>query len=181
MANDDEKQLDQLDHELKQFLDWQKSQAMNGYTIANLMAQQNQFQVELRAEMRQRLQSQDIKIAGQDNKISNVNGRLAAVETDNDNIHRTLDLHGTALIAVKRRVRSGPEDTEMDTGVHQLALIQHRLAQQEEARKNSERVKADDVVWWKRSIIMWVVGAFAFVATTAVTILVTLAIIGKAR
>ena len=154
-----------VDDDLKQFLQWTQQQAREGYTIANLMLRQEQFQGEIRRS-----------VAGLGGQITHLNGRLAAVETDNKDLRVVLDEHGAALVAIKRRVRHGPHDEEMDTGVHQISAIQQRLAEQERKRNESERVKAEDSVWWKRSVIMWVVGGFGFVATTVLTVLVTIAI-----
>ncbi len=154
-----------VDDEVQQFLQWNAQQAREGYTIANLMLRQEQFFTEVR-----RLST------SQGEQIRGLNGRVSAIESDNIDIHGLLDQHGAAIVAIKRRVRQGPHDQEMDTGVHQLAAIQERLAEQERKRRDSERVRAEDVVWWKRSIIGWVAGAVGVVITSLVTVLITLAV-----
>lgn len=154
-----------VDDDLQQFLQWTQQQAREGYTIANLMLKQEQFQGEIRRA-----------VSGLGGQITHLNGRVSAIETDNKDLRVVLDEHGAALVAIKRRVRHGPHDEEMDTGVHQITAIQQRLAEQERKRNESERVKAEDSVWWKRSIIMWVVGGLGFLVTTVLTVLVTIAI-----
>lgn len=154
-----------IDDDLQQFLDWTQQQAREGYTIANVMLRQEQFMTEIRRT-----------VNGMSGQIVHLNGRLAEVETDQQELRNVVDAHGAAIVAIKRRVRHGPHDEEMDTGVHQLTAIQLRLAEQERKRNESERVKAEDSVWWKRSVIMWVVGGLGFVLTTVFTVLVTIAI-----
>ena len=164
-----------VDNEIEQFLAWSASQAREGYTIANLMLRQEQFFI----EMRSRANAQDSKIHGQDTKFHNLNGRVSELENSRDELYGIVGEHGTALVAVKRRIRTGPHDQEMDTGVHQLVAIQQRLAEQERKRSESERVRAEDVVWWKRTIIQVVFGIIAWVTATALTVLITLAIAGN--
>jgi CHASE3 domain sensor protein len=154
-----------VDDDLQQFLQWHAMQAREGYTIANMMARQEQFFTEIRNIAK-----------GQAQQIHHLNGRVSDVERETEEIRRTVDEHGHALVAIKRRVRTGPDDQEMSTGVHQLAAIQQRLAEQEQKRRDSERVKAEEVVWWKRSIIGWVAGGVGVIITSLVTVLITLAI-----
>ena len=158
-----------VDDDLKQFLEWNAMQAREGYTIANMMARQEQFFTEMRRV-----------VNGQGEQIRHLNGRVSEVETDNKDLRLIVDEHTVAIGAIKRRVRNGPHDEEMDTGVHQLAAIQARLAEQEQKRRDSERIKAEDVVWWKRSIIGWVAGAMGVVITSLLTVLITLAIANSA-
>lgn len=153
------------ENDVKEFLTWNANQAREGYTIANMMTRQEFFFGEVTRTLN-----------GFRDQISHLNGRTSDLESDNENIHSRLDHHGAAIIAIKRRVRLGPQDQEMDTGVHELAAIQQRLAEQEKKRSESERVKAEDVVWWKRTIIQAAFGALAFIATTVFTVLVTLAL-----
>lgn len=158
-----------VDDDLKQFLQWTQQQASEGYTIANLMLRQEQFMGEIRRS-----------VTGLGGQITHLNGRVSTVETDNKDLRGVLDEHGAAIVAIKRRVRHGPHDEEMDTGIHQIAAIQQRLAEQERKRNESERVKAEDSVWWKRSIIMWIVGGLGFLATTVLTVIITIAIANSA-
>ena len=159
-----------VDDDLKQFLAWKAEEHREGYTIANMMLRQEQFMGEVRRA-----------ITGQADQIRNLNGRVAAVEVDSKDIRLIVDEHTVAIGAIKRRVRNGPHDEEMDTGVHQLAAIQARLAEQEQKRRDSERAKAEEVVWWKRSIIGWVAGAIGVVITSLLTVLITLAIANSTR
>lgn len=154
-----------VDDDIEQFLQWHSQQAKDGYTIANLMLQQEQFRSEVRRFM-----------GGITGQVNHLNERMSQAETNHDDLRGIVDEHTVALSAIKRRVRNGPQDTEMDTGVHQIAAIQHRLAEQEAKRRDSERVAAENIVWWKRSIIGWVAGAVGVVVTSLVTVLVTLAI-----
>jgi hypothetical protein len=165
-----------VDDEVKQFLDWSAQQAREGYTIANLMLKQEQFMGEVRRAQEHFMADVSRLIHGQNDQIRHLNGRVSAVETDNHDIRATVDAHGMALVAIKRRVRTGPHDDEMDTGVHQLAAIQQRLADQEQKRRDSERVKNEEQTWWKRSIIGWVAVGFGFIATQLITVLITMAI-----
>ncbi len=158
-----------VDDDLKQFLEWNAMQAREGYTIANMMARREQFFGEIR-----------LAIKGHGEQIRHLNGRVSEVEADTKDIRLIVDEHTVTLSAIKRRVRNGPNDEEMDTGVHQLAAIQARLAEQEQKRRDSERVKAENVVWWKRSIIGWVAVGFGFIATQLITVLITMAIANSA-
>lgn len=167
---------ERVDDDLKQFLAWNAQQAREGYTIANLMLRQEQFMGEVRRSQEHFMVEMGRLVHGQNDQIRNINGRIAAVETDNADIHSQLDAQGVALVAIKRRVRTGPHDDEMDTGVHQLAAIQQRLAEQEQRRRDSERVKNEEQTWWKRSVIGWVAGGIGVIITSLVTVLITLAI-----
>lgn len=154
-----------VDDDIEQFLQWHSNQAREGYTIANLMLQQEQFRTEVRRFMS--------GVAGQ---VTHLNERVSQVETNHDELRDIVDEHTVSLQAIKRRVRNGPNDSEMDTGVHQIAAIQARLAEQEQKRRDSERVQAENVVWWKRSIIGWVAGAVGVIITSLLTVLITLAV-----
>lgn len=154
-----------VNDELQAFLAWNKAQVNEGYTIANLFLRQEQLATELR-----------VMVQGQNTQLHNLNARVSDGEVEREQIHARLDHHGAAIIAIKRRVRNGNDDEEMDTGQFDLAAIQRRVAEQERKRADSERAQADNQVWWKRSIIMWVVGGFGVVATALFTVLVTLAI-----
>ncbi len=154
-----------VDDDIKQFLEWNAMEARKGYTIANMMSRQEIFFSEIRT-----------LIEGHGRQIVHLNGRIAEVEREMTELRQTVGEHGYALVAIKRRVRHGPDDQEMDTGVHQLAAIQARLAEQEQKKRESERVKAEDVIWWKRSIIGWVAGGIGVIITSLVTVLITLAI-----
>lgn len=154
-----------VDNDLQQFLEWNAAQTREGYTIANLMLRQDAFFHEVRRN-----------IKGHDHQIHHLNGRVADVENGGKDLQRIVDEHTVAIRAIKRRIRAGSQDDEMDTGVHQLEALQERLAVQEQKRRDSERVKADEQVWWKRTIIMWVAGILGVVATSLLTVLVTMAI-----
>ena len=158
-----------VDDDLQAFLEWTAQQNRDGYTIANVMLRQEQFMSEVRRGL-----------TGQGEQIRHLNGRVAVTEAEVKDLRTTTDEHGAALVAVKRRLRTGPQDEEMDTGVHQLAAIQARLAEQEQKRRDSERVKAEEQAWWKRSIIGWVAGAVGVIITSLVTVLITLAIANSA-
>jgi hypothetical protein len=154
-----------INDELQAFLAWNQQQVAEGYTIANVMLAQKQFEGEIRGI-----------VSGLKTQILSVNGRVSDLETDRESVHTRLDHHGAAIIAIKRRVRHGADDDEMDTGQFDLKAIQTRLAEQEKKRAESERVRSDDQVWWKRSIIMWLVGGFGVVAVTLLSVLITMAI-----
>lgn len=153
-----------LDRELKEYLEGEKRSRREGYTIANVLVQ----------------------VAALGRSVNGMNLRLSALEADRDDVHDRLDTqaatltrHAASIVAIKRRVRRDDNDEEMDTGQYDLEEIKRELASIRQKKADSERAKAEDVVWWKRSIIMWVIGGFAFIATTTITILVTLAIIGR--
>lgn len=154
----------ELDRELKAYLEAEKRSKRDGYTIANVL----------------------MRVDALVRTVNGVNLRVSALEADRDDVHDRLDTqaatltkHAASIVTIKRRIRRDANDEEMDTGQYDLDEIKRELASIRQKKADSERAKAEDVVWWKRSIIMWVVGGFAFIATTTITILVTLAIVGK--
>ncbi len=141
---------------LQEFLDWHANQRAQGFTTANVLASMHELQRSMR----------------------HLGGRVAQLEEREDAQDERLDSHGAAIVIIKRRLRQDANDDEMDTGQFDVAAVKRELEEAKQRRLDSERVKAEDQTWWKRSVIMWVVGAFAFVATTTVSILITLAIVG---
>lgn len=150
-----------LDRVLRDFLEEDRRAKAEGHTIANVRLEVHELAKGLRG----------------------VNARVAAIEVDHDDIHDTLDLYGAKITSVtsdvakiKRRLRRDGDDEEMDTGRFDVEEIKRELAETRKRRADSERAKKDEIVWWKRSLITWTLGVLGFVATTAVTILITLAI-----
>ena len=143
-----------LDEQLRQFLRSTTNDRREGNTLANVRAELHQIQLVQRG----------------------LSGRVAGHDAELEEVHNRLDHHGAALVVVKRRLRSGEHDEEMDTGRYDLGAIRREV---EAARaRESKRVQAetDQIVWWKRSIIMWVVGGLGAVSLALMVALVTLAI-----
>ncbi len=159
--------MDKAQEELEAFLRWHDQQQRGGYTIANVLSRQEHFHGEMRRT-----------VGGLVDQIRHLNGRVASAENEIIDLRTGFDEHTSALVAIKRRIRNGPHDEEMDTGVHNLAALQARLAEQEKARDKETRAKEEEQTWWKRSVIMWLVGGLGFIAATTITILLTLAIVG---
>lgn len=154
-----------VDAELRDFLQWTEQQKRDGFTLANLFLKFDAFEKQAKSER-----------DGFRDQIRGLSARTADLENDRDNIHERMDHHGYAIVAIKRRLRNGSDDPEMDTGTFDLVAIQKRLVDQEKKRADSERVRAEDQVWWKRSIIMWLVGGLGALAMMLLTIIITLAI-----
>ena len=157
----DKKELSALDERLERFLKSFDEDKERGYTIANLYMEVKQFKNEQQRH-RARLEYLDSRI---DEHTDRINGH-----------DERLDAHGNALIHIKRRLRTDEHDKEMTTGNFDLAAIQREVEDQKIKRMNSERAKAEETIWWKRQIILWIMAGFGFIAVTTITILITLAI-----
>ena len=145
-----------LDKGLQEFLAWNAEQRANGFTTANVLASMHELTRSVRM-LSGRVAEHDIRLGEHDDR---------------------LDSHGAAIVIIKRRLRQDSNDDEMDTGQFDVAAVKRELAEAKQRRMDSERAKAEDQTWWKRSVIMWVVGALGVVVTTLLTVLVTLAIAG---
>ena len=145
-----------LDADLQAFLAFNTEQQRAGFTIANVLVAQNNLQTAMR--------HLGARVAEHDTRLSEHDERL--------------DEHGAAIVTIKRRLRQDSHDDEMDTGNFDVAAVKRELAEAKQKRLDSERAKADDHTWWKRSVIMWIVGALGVIVTTLLTVLVTLAISG---
>lgn len=153
-----------IDRQLEAYLREEEKARRKGYTIENVLLQQQALA----------------------NSIKGINARVSGLEADRDVVHDTLDNHGAQLVkaaaeilTIKRRVRTGPEDEEMSTGRFNVEEIQRELSEMKKRKADSERAKAEEIVWWRRSLIGWGIGVLAFVATTALTILITMAVINS--
>ena len=64
------------------------------------------------------------------------------------------DRHGRNIAAIKQHIDMSP-DSALDSGLHVVEDLKKELA-----RKNEESL------WWKRSVVKWIVAGVAWVATT---------------
>lgn len=153
-----------LDLQLSEYLDAERRSRAEGHTIANVR----------------------IEVHELSRTIKGINARVAALEVGQDDVHDRLDTHAAKIthhaaeiVTIKRRIRSGDDDEEMSTGRFDVEEIKRELAAVRQSRKDSERAKSEEITWWKRSLIGWVALAMGFVASTAITVLITLAILGR--
>lgn len=160
-----------LDADLRAYLDEQKRAKGEGHTIQSLRLEVHENSRLTRNAM---------------GMIHGMNARIAVLESNHGELQSLTEEHGTKLVhhaaelvTIKRRLREGDDDQEMATGRFDVEEIKRELEEVKKRRLESERVRAEEVVWWKRSIIMWVVGALAFVATSTITVLITMAIYGR--
>lgn len=165
-----ESSKEQLDASLAEYLSQQSDDKKNGYTIAGLYLKFHEF-------------ARTLKVHTHD--IEGLKAREVVRDERVEEAHDRLDAHRQAIVVVKRRLRhSGGEsvpsefDEEMDTGSFDIAAIKREVDEQRSKRLMSERARAEDTQWWKRTIIMWLAGGLGFVAVTAITILLTMAISG---
>jgi hypothetical protein len=155
--------MTEMDEQLKAYLDWKNLERREGFTIANVMAKFHQFEVAQRQH--------GARLDGHD-------ARFEAYDARFDVHEERLDRHGAAIVIIKRRLRTSDDDDDMDTGQFSVADVRRELEEAKRRRLESDRAKAEDQTWWKRSVIMWVVGGLGFIAATTITILMTLAIVG---
>lgn len=157
---------EELNRKLQAFLKSFEDDKRNNNTIANVRLEIHQFQ----------------------SRMKRAESKIESLMQDRENIHERieghdfrLDAHGTALIQIKRRLRTDEHDAEMTTGNFDISAIQREIEENRQKRLNSERAKAEETQWWKRTIIMWVAAALGFVAVTTITILITMAIANSSQ
>lgn len=155
--------MTELDERLSEYLEEDRRARAQGHTIANVLTE----------------------VHGLTKTVRGMNARISALEVDREDVHDRIDTHAAKLthhaseiVTIKRRLRRDDNDEEMDTGRFDVEEIKRELAAVRQRRQDSERAKADEIVWWKRSLIGWLMAVLGFVATTAITILITLAIVG---
>ncbi len=147
----------ELDAQLRAFLEHNSRDQRNGNTIANVRSEMHQLQVSFRG----------------------MNGRVSSLETNLEEVNSRLDNHGASIVVLKRHARkNGADDDrdELDTGNYDLESIRREVERARARESLRVRAETENVVWWKRSIIMWVVGSLGVIAVTLFTALVTLAI-----
>lgn len=152
-----------LDRQLQEFLAASQAEREQGHTIANLRVEMHQFKIGLRTL---------------EGTVLSQGGLLSHMRERQERMHERQDHQGAAIVIIKRRLRDGEDDDEMDTGQFDVAAVRHELEEQRRRRLDSERVKADDHTWWKRTLILWVVGALGALALITLSALVTLAVSG---
>ncbi len=132
----------------------------------------------------------EISLANLTMEVKQYHSRLARVEAAQrhsildhqalvervDGHDERLDSHGGAIILLKRRVRTGDDDKEMQTGKFDLQGIQREVEEQKAKRLHSERVKAEQLQWWHRQIFLWAGGGVGAICIVLLTVLITLAI-----
>lgn len=160
-----------LDADLRDYLAEQKRARVEGNTISSLRLEVHESTRLVRSAM---------------GIIHGMNARLSAVEINLRDLTESNEEHGAKLVhhaaeivTIKRRLRRDPEDEEMATGRFDVKEIQREVQELQAKRMVSERARADEVIWWKRTIVLWIAGILAFVATSTITILITMAIAGK--
>jgi hypothetical protein len=159
----------ELDRSLEAYLKQQSDDKQKGYTIAHLHTQMHEFLITVRRHER---------------KLDGHEGDIEELQRDRDEANNRLDAHRDGILGIKRVLKTSGHGVdqefreEMDTGNFDLASIRREVADQKAKRLHSERVKAEEVTWWKRNLISLVLGAFGVVATALFSILITLAIAG---
>jgi hypothetical protein len=156
---------DWLNAELESYLQDMKTAKERGDTIKNL-----------RAEIR-------IAIITFQTSLKAVMGEVAQLASNHEQTNRFVEelavmvrAHNKLITTLRRRAKTGPDDVEMSTGSFNVAELQRELELSRTRRLESDRVKADEHTWWKRTIILWVVGGSGAVVLIALSALVTLAI-----
>lgn len=172
-----------LDKTLAEYLAQVAEDKRRGFTVAGLYMQMHEVLRGFKSLARRYDELSDRQDRS-DEQSDELRGRI-------DEAHNRLDMHRSAIVILKRARQvpasevepgrgSRPEiefsHVELDTGSFDIAAIQREVQEQKLKRLNSERVKADEHVWWKRTLIMWLGGSIGFVVVTAVTILITLAL-----
>lgn len=163
-----------LDSTLQEFLSQQGEDKRLGYTMANLHAQMHEF---LRT------------VHGHTREIAGLKSREEEHIERVEQAHDRLDAHRNAIVGVKRHLRHLPatstvrsesefDKDELNTGNFDIAALTREVNEQRSKRLNSERVKAEEITWWKRNLISLVLGVVGVVATALFSILITLAIAG---
>lgn len=160
-----------LDARLSEYLDDANAQKSRGHTIANLSMGVFQLGIEVRNAL--------ARLAGAEALLGKHGAHLARHDDEIGEVRERLDEHGHAIRQLKRRNRQGPDDEEMQTGQFDVAAIKRQVDEQERQRRESLRARAEDRVWWKRTIVMWAAGGIGAVALTLLSILLTLAVTRK--
>ncbi len=160
----------ELDKTLSEFLDDHVKDKRKGYTLANLFAEMNEYRKEQTRLVR---------------RVTDLEESSGERDERTEEAHDRLDAHRGAIVAVKRHLRHvAPKDNaefdeEMDTGKFDVVAIEREVRDLRARRINSDRVKAEEITWWKRNIISLVIGVLGFVAATAITVLITIAVRSK--
>ena len=106
-------------------------------------------------------------------KVEFAISQLNEVNSRVDHIEHRLDRHGREIRAIKERIEY---DGELDTGQHSIEAIQKEVERQRTEHDMERRAKQDEVVWWKRQITMWVVGAIGFLIIQVVGVIISVAL-----
>lgn len=110
-----------------------------------------------------------LKIEQMGTQIQEVLERVGYLE------HR-VDRHGREIRAIKKRI---DYEGEIDTGQHDVTQLQKELERQRMQHDAEQRAKADEVVWWKRQITMWVVAGVGFIIVQVLSVLISIALSAK--
>lgn len=107
-------------------------------------------------------------------ELKSISARQKEDRSEIGHLRVRVDRHGREIKALKGIAKY---DGELDTGQHDVAEIQREVELQLMRKRVAEHEKNDgEIVWWKRSIVQWIVGAIAFCIVQAITVLIALAI-----
>lgn len=153
-----------VEDSLHEFLQWTERERREGYTIANVLLAMDV----LAKQSREAIKTLDTKVERQ----------RAECQSAMEGVKERLDEHQTRILRITRRVRTGTHDFEMDTGNFDLVDIQKEMAAQRSKRADSERVKQENAVWWKRTFVLWIAALLATFLVAVATYVTSLAISG---
>ena len=125
-----------LDHKLKEYLAQASLDRHNGRTLGKVME----------------------KISDVQKEVTELKEEVAELRDALDEGKKRSDRHGREIKVLKSLVRY---EGETDTGQHRLDLIQHEVERQRVEHEAERKAKAEEVVWWRRQIVTWIVAAVA--------------------
>ncbi len=151
----------ELDDRLKSFLDDAHREKTAGFTLANLA----------------------LKVEGLSAHLAVVLPTLDALKATDKRLEGLIGTHDTRLDRHGREIKSLKKQLEYegepDTGSYELASIQREVEKQRAERDAERRANQDEVVWWKRQIVSWIVGAIGVIALQILAALITLSAFKK--
>jgi hypothetical protein len=153
-----------VEDSLHEFLQWTERERREGYTIANVLLAMDA----LAKQSREAIKTLDSKIEKQ---------RLEQ-QVEMEGVKERLDEHQARILRITRRVRKGSHDFEMDTGNFDLLDIKKEIEQQRAKRVDSERVRHENAVWWKRTVVLWVAAICATLLVATLTFVASLVVSG---
>jgi hypothetical protein len=95
--------------------------------------------------------------------------QLGELASRQDVAEQRLDRHGREIRGLKKLADF---DGEADTGAHQLEAIQREVDRQRAEHDAERKAKQEEVVWWKRQMVVWIVAAVGFVVIQVVTVVI---------
>lgn len=153
-----------VDDSLHEFLQWNERERREGYTIANVLLAMDALAKTTQAAVH----DIDVKV---DRQRADCQAAMVSV-------HERLDEHQIRILRLTRRARAGSHDVEMDTGNFDLLEIKKEIETQRSKRADSERVKQENAVWWKRTVVLWAAALFGTLLVALLTFTASLAVSG---